>query len=72
MSSKINQDFKIGWEFTVLAVTRTHALVFLEDVCKKEWVSYEHDNDGNLFSGFYTKDRKAAVAHYQRRSGVLL
>ena len=68
----INQGLKIGWDYEVLAITKTHALVYLSEDFKQEWVSYQHDNKGNCYSGLYTRDKQTAVEDYIKRSKVYL
>lgn len=66
------EDFNLAWDYKVLAITKTHVLVFLEDECKQEYVSYSHDNQGNCHSGVYTRDRQAAIANFVERMRVHL
>lgn len=63
----LNQNLKLPWEHDVLALTKTHALVYIP--VKEEWVAYSHNNLGDCYTGFYTRDKEAAFEDFCRRAG---
>lgn len=67
---KLCDKLNLPWDYEVLAITETHVLVFLEE--KEEYVSYQHDNKGNAFCGFYTKDKAAATNDFVKRMRIFL
>ena len=71
-TSSFCEDFALSWDYKVLAITETHALVFLADKDKQEYVSYSHDNHGNCHSGFYTRNRGDAIDNFVKRMRIYL
>lgn len=65
--NQYEQCLRLCWDYTILCMTKGHVLVRLEKE-STEYASYSHDNNGNCFSGFYTKDKNAAKQDFLERA----
>lgn len=67
---KFCEPHSLPWDHKVLAITETHMLLHLTD--KKEYVCYEHNNKGAVYSGFYTRDKTRATDDFVKRMRIHL
>jgi len=72
VESGVDFNLKINWDHEVLAITKTHVLVYLSEEHKQEYVSYSRGEEGNVYSGFYTRDKARAVDNFVGRMRVYL
>lgn len=67
---KFHEPQGLPWDHEVLAITETHMLLLNTE--KKEYVSFQHDNKGVVYSGFYTKDKTRATDDFVKRMRIYL